>query len=36
MAALAEMGLGELVAADINRDGVLDETDIELYAAGGN
>jgi hypothetical protein len=28
------MGLGELVAADINRDGVLDETDIELYVGG--
>lgn len=34
VAALAEMGLGELVAADINRDGVLDETDIELYVGG--
>lgn len=31
VAALHEMGLGELVVADINRDGVLDATDIELY-----
>jgi hypothetical protein len=32
---LVRMGLPELAAADLNRDGVLDEVDIEIYQQHG-
>jgi hypothetical protein len=33
---LRRRGLGHLAAADINNDGWVDLTDIELYMAGGS
>ena len=33
---LVRMGLPELAAADLNRDGVLDEVDIEIYQQHGH